>query len=88
MGEGAQTNAALREDNLRLRQALLVADARLHLLQQRAARAAERARASQRRREEAEAALERVRKRVAEREAAGKVAAPLPVPEAASASGR
>lgn len=29
MGEGAQTNAALREDNQRLRQALLVADARL-----------------------------------------------------------
>ena len=56
--------------------------------QARAAKAAERARASQRRREEAEAALERVRRRVAEREAAGKVTAPLPVPDAASAAGR
>ena len=52
--------------------------------QARAAQAAERARASQRRREQTEAALERVRRRVAEREAAGKSAAPLPVPEAAS----
>jgi hypothetical protein len=56
--------------------------------QARAAQAAERARASQRRREETEAAIERVRTRVAEREAAGKSAAPLPVPEAASAPGR
>jgi hypothetical protein len=56
--------------------------------QARAARAAERARASQRRREDAEAALERVRRRVAEREAAGKTAAPLPVPDAASAAAR
>ncbi|MDZ7590980.1 MAG: hypothetical protein U5L05_09870 [Rubrivivax sp.] len=56
--------------------------------QARAAQAAERARASQRRREETEAALERVRRRLAEREAAGKSAAPLPVPKAASAPGR
>jgi hypothetical protein len=56
--------------------------------QVRAAQAAERARASQRRREEAEAVLERVRRRVAEREASGQAAAPLPVPEAASAAGR
>jgi hypothetical protein len=56
--------------------------------QARAAQAAERARASQRRREEAEAALQRVRRRLADREAAGKSAAPLPVPEAASAPER
>ena len=56
--------------------------------QARAAKAAERARASQRRREEAEAALQRVRRRLAEREAAGKSAAPLPVPGAASGPGR
>jgi colicin import membrane protein len=56
--------------------------------QARAAQAAERARASQRRREEAEAALQRVRRRLAEREAAGKSATPLPVPEAASGPGR
>lgn len=54
----------------------------------REAQAAERARASQRRREDAEAALERVRRRLAEREAAGKTAAPLPVPDAASAPAR
>ncbi len=56
--------------------------------QARAAQAAERARAAQRRREDADAALERVRRRVAEREAAGKTVAPLPVPDAASTPSR
>ena len=46
----------------------------------RAAAAAERERAAQRRREAFEANQERIRRRLAEREAAGKVVDPLPVP--------
>jgi len=46
----------------------------------RAAEAAQRARAAQQRREEAAAASQRVEERLREREAAGKIAAPLPVP--------
>ena len=51
--------------------------------QARAAQAAERAQAAQRRREEAEADRQRIERRLAEREAAGKVTAPLPVPSSA-----
>jgi hypothetical protein len=51
--------------------------------QARAAQAAERAQAAQRRREAAEADRQRIERRLAEREAAGKVAAPLPVPSSA-----
>jgi len=54
--------------------------------QVRAAQAAERAQAAQRRREAAAADRARIERRIAEREAAGKVVAPLPVP--ASAPGR
>ena len=52
----------------------------------RAAEAAERVRAAQRRREAAQANQERIQRRLAEREAAGKVAAPLPLP--GSSAGR
>jgi hypothetical protein len=53
--------------------------------QERALQAQERVRSAQRRREEAAAAQERVQSRLREREAAGKTAAPLPVPASAPA---